>query len=85
MVSLVYNNWEPDVRPVVVQRQRILRARPRFDSWELEFKIVNSDPTVIHRDTLQKILIDAGRYYGLGDFRPDFGLFELAEFSVESS
>ena len=85
MVRLIYSNWEPDVRPVVIQRQRILRARPKFNYWELELKIVNNDPTVIHRDILKKIVIDAGRYYGLGDFRPDFGLFELVEFSVESS
>jgi len=41
---------------------------------------VNSDPTVIHADTLKRILVDAGRYCGLGDFRPEFGLFEVKEF-----
>lgn len=76
--------WGVDVRSVVIQRQRILRARPRFDSWALEFEIRNSDPTVIHEDTLRKILSDAGKYYGLGDFRPEFGLFELEGFNVES-
>jgi len=81
-VPLIHNGWQVDVRPVVVQRSRILRARPRFDEWSLEFQIVNRDPTIIHKETLRKILIDAGKYYGLGDFRPEFGLFTLAEFKA---
>jgi hypothetical protein len=83
MIPLICNgDWEVDVRPVVVQRSRILRARPRFDNWVLEFEIVNNDPTIIHQDTLKKILVDAGRYYGLGDFRPEFGLFQLEKFEI---
>ncbi|MBW2673594.1 MAG: hypothetical protein JRD89_09310 [Deltaproteobacteria bacterium] len=79
-VPLISDGWKVDYRSVVVQRQRIMRARPRFDEWALEFKIVNMDPTVIHADTLRRILEDAGRYYGLGDFRPEFGLFRVEEF-----
>jgi hypothetical protein len=80
-VPLIYNNnWQVDIRPVVVQRSRILRARPRFDKWALEFQIVNQDPTIIHMDTLKRILEDAGKYYGLGDFRPEFGLFKIEAF-----
>jgi hypothetical protein len=81
MIPLIFDgSWQVDVRPVVVQRNRILRARPRFDKWSLKFEIVNNEPTIIHKDTLKKILIDAGKYYGLGDFRPEFGLFEVVEF-----
>jgi len=72
--------WVVDYRPVVVQKNRIMRARPRFDSWSLEFRIINLDPTVIHKDTLRKILIDAGRFCGLGDYRPEFGLFVVEKF-----
>jgi len=79
-IPLVSDGWEIDLRPVVVQRQRIMRARPRFDEWGLKFKVVNLDPTVIHMDTLRRILEDAGRYYGLGDYRPEFGLFKVEEF-----
>jgi len=82
-VPLQHNGWVVDIRPVVVQRSRILRARPRFDKWSLEFEIINKDPTVIHRDTLKRILIDAGKYYGLGDFRPEFGLFRVEKFEVK--
>jgi hypothetical protein len=79
-VPLIHNGWQVDIRPVVVQRSRILRARPKFDEWALEFQIVNNDPTIIHHDTLKKILEDAGKYYGLGDFRPEFGLFKVERF-----
>jgi len=80
-VPLVHNGWEIDIRPVVVASGgRILRARPRFDNWSLEFEIINYDPTIIHEDILQQILIDAGKYYGLGDFRPEFGTFRVEKF-----
>lgn len=81
-VPLEHNTWRVDVRPVVIQRSKILRARPCFDEWELEFEIINNDPTVVHSDTLEKIMKDAGRYYGLGDFRPEFGLFEVTKFKA---
>jgi hypothetical protein len=81
-VPLIHSGWTVDIRPVVVQRNRILRARPCFEKWSLEFQIINNDPTIIHSDTLHKILIDAGRYYGLGDFRPEFGTFKVEKFDI---
>jgi hypothetical protein len=84
-VPLTHNGWEVDIRPVVVQKSRILRARPRFDKWALEFKIINNDPTIIHEDTLKRILEDAGKYYGLGDFRPEFGTFKVEKFEKEKT
>jgi hypothetical protein len=81
-VPLIHKGWTVDIRPVVVQKNRILRARPRFDEWSLEFYIVNSDPTIIHADTLYNILVDAGKYCGLGDFRPEFGTFRVEEFKL---
>lgn len=81
-IPLKHNGWKPDVRPVVVQRNRILRARPRFDEWELEFVIINKDPNVLLRDTMRKIVEDAGKWIGLCDYRPEFGLFDVVEFRV---
>lgn len=79
-VPLRHNGYKVDVRPVVVQRSRILRARPRFDEWSLEFVIVNKDPQVLLRDTMKRVVEDAGKWIGLGDFRPEFGLFEVVKF-----
>jgi len=70
-----------DVRPVVAQGSRVLRVRPRFDEWALEFKIANFDPGLLKEETIFKILADAGRLHGLGDFRPEFGLFKVEKFS----
>lgn len=83
-ILLIHDGWKVDVQSVVIQRSRILRARPRFDEWALEFRIANLDPTVIHSDTLQRIIEDAGKYYGLGDFRPEFGLFKVEKFETVS-
>jgi hypothetical protein len=74
--------WKIDVRPVVVQTNRVLRARPRFDEWALEFKITNLDPGLLKRDMIYRILVDAGKFYGLGDYRPEFGRFKVEKFEV---
>jgi len=79
-IPLKHNGWKIDIRPVVVQRSRILRARPRFDEWGLEFTIINLDPTILKKDVLKQILIDAGKFYGIGDYRPEFGLFKVVRF-----
>jgi len=71
--------WKIDLRPVVVQKSRILRARPRFDEWELEFTVHIVDP-IIRGENLREFLETAGRFYGICDFRPEFGLFEVVEF-----
>ena len=81
-IPLKHNGWKVDIRPVVVQRSRILRARPRFDEWELEFYIINKDPQILLRDTMRRIVEDAGKWIGLGDYRPEFGLFSVEEFKV---
>jgi len=81
-IPLKHNGWKVDIRPVVVQGSRILRARPRFDEWGLEFTIINKDPNVLLRDTMKRIVEDAGKWYGLGDYRPEFGLFKVVKFEV---
>ena len=73
------NGYEIDLKTVVVQRSRIVRARPRFDEWTLEFIIEIVDP-IITPDVLKQIIEDAGKYNGLLDFRPLYGLFKLTTF-----
>jgi hypothetical protein len=77
--------WKIDVRTVVVQGSRILRARPRFDEWALEFKIINTDPEILKSTIIKQILVDAGKYYCLGDFRPEFGRFKVERFEIVKS
>ncbi len=70
---------EIDQRPAVIQRNRIVKSRPRFNSWELEFTISFNEDR-IKKDTLKQILIEAGQAKGIGDYRPKFGRFEVVKF-----
>jgi hypothetical protein len=65
-----------DVRGVRVGMKRIQRCRPKFDQWALEFTLVVDNEQVEDRE-VKVALEDAGRYIGLGDFRPRFGKFEV--------
>lgn len=58
-----------------------IRVRPRFDQWEAAGELVVTDD-MITTDVLSAILSTAGRYKGLGDWRPGgktpgvYGMFE---------
>lgn len=70
---------EIDRRPAVIQRQRIVKSRPRFNSWEIEFTI-NFDEERVRKEVLKEILVEAGKSKGIGDYRPKFGRFEVLAF-----
>lgn len=75
-------DWEIDRRPVVIQKSRIMRARPKFPEWELDFQIEIIDPN-IEPAQLKEILDYAGMYIGIGDYRPKFGRFMVTKFEEE--
>lgn len=75
-------DWRVDRRPVVINRARIIRERPIFDDWELSFEIDIIDDQ-LPVDAVHRILEQAGRYKGIGDFRPRFGRFMVTEFKKE--
>jgi hypothetical protein len=72
-----------DVRRAVVQRNGVMRARPRFEEWMLTFDFVYDDETLLPENVEQliPILEDAGKRVGIGDYRPSksgwFGRFEV--------
>ncbi len=71
-----------DIRPVVIQRARVVRARPTFKpGWKLEFEITVLDDQIPH-NVLNEVLSLAGRTVGIGDFRPRFGRFMTTKFEV---
>ncbi len=71
-----------DMRPVVVQRARIVRIRPAFcTGWELDFQIQCIDDE-ISPVLLQDVLVLGGKSVGIGDFRPKFGRFSVVRFEV---
>jgi hypothetical protein len=71
-----------DVRPVIIQRARVIRLRPALKTgWKLDFEIqVNDDQ--LSSEILNDVLILAGKTVGVGDYRPKFGRFIVSRFDV---
>lgn len=71
-----------DMRPVVVNRARVVRIRPAFKpGWELEFAIQVIDDS-LHYEVVQDVLVLAGKTIGVGDYRPRFGRFTVVRFEL---
>ena len=70
-----------DMRSVRVGMKRIMRCRPIFDQWSLQFTL-EYDREVINVDDIKRILDAAGRMVGLGDYRPRYGQFEVKEIAA---
>lgn len=84
MIELSNQKYEVDVRPVVVQRARIMRARPVFKEWGLNFTVEIRDEQTWDGGTVRQVLEEAGKYFGLLEFRPLFGQFEIVSMKSES-
>ena len=61
---------------------RVMRYRPIFDKWVLEFHIEFEDE--IPAEAVKEALEIAGKYVGIGDWRPEkkgkFGKFQVTKF-----
>ena len=75
-------NYETDKRPVNIQKNKIMKCRPIFKEWELDFQIEVINPDIADK-TLNEILVYAGSFVGIGDYRPKFGRFILTKFELE--
>ena len=69
--------------PVVVNRQRILRTRARFDCPWSVVGVADVDPELVDRDKLTAWLALGGRRVGLGDWRPEKSGGPFGRFDVE--
>lgn len=70
-----------DCRPVVVQKSRVVRIRPALATgWHLDFTIEVFDDEV-PLETVEEVLTLAGKTVGIGDYRPKFGRFRVAQFT----
>lgn len=65
-----------DIRAVKIKTSSVNRCRPRFNKWEITFKIVY-DNEVFNVDDIVHILQIAGSKIGLSDYRPRYGRFEF--------
>lgn len=65
-----------DQRMVRVTTSRVLRTRPIFRSWQLDFDVAYL-PDIVTRQQIIDVVAAVGRIVGLGDYRPRFGRFEI--------
>lgn len=83
-ISLGTDKYEVDIRPVVIQRNKVLKGRARLDEWEASFKIVYNELLIADPTIIKDILADAGMRIGLLDYRPaksgPMGCFEVTKF-----
>jgi len=63
-----------DTRPMKVKTSRVMRTRPRFNNWRLEFDAVY-DENMLDFATIVSAIEYAGQYVGLCDSRPKYGKF----------
>jgi hypothetical protein len=67
--------------PVMIQQARVTRTRPAIKKgWEAEFILTNLQPEYISLPLFQQVLVDAGKFQGLADYRPTYGRFSVIQF-----
>lgn len=79
MIPHKFPDYVIDKQPVVISKARIIRCRPKLEKWELNFDILVNDDR-IQPLVLRQILENAGKYHGIGDYRPRYGLFVVTAF-----
>lgn len=70
-----------DKRAVKVSTSRVIRVRPKFTEWSLNFQLV-VNTGLVSASKVREWLETAGVAVGLGDFRPRFGRFVVDSWAV---
>lgn len=86
--AIPHKNTDFDVFSKLVinpsNKVRIPSHRPRFKDWELDFQLIVDEEIPV--EVLKEALERAGRYVGIGDWRPDkkgiFGKFMVTKFQL---
>ena len=84
LADLGVSQWDyEDRRRVMVQRNGITRTRPAMKAgWKADVELMVQLPEYIGPDFLRKVLDNAGRLIGVGDFRPTYGRFYVSSWNV---
>ena len=61
-------------KSVGISSARTMRTRPVFEEWQLRVEI-EIDLNVLDPEKIDQLAEEAGRYQGLGDYRPIYGRF----------
>lgn len=79
--------YEIDKRSAVNKnvKARVISIRPKWNDWEASFTL-QIDNDTITKETVSEIIENAGKYIGIGSFRPTnngmFGRFELESIKI---
>ena len=84
LCSLGVSDWDyEDQRRVTVMRAGITRTRPAMKSgWKCKVIFQVNLPEYVPQELLLKVLNDAGRLIGVGDFRPTYGRFQVSKIQI---
>jgi hypothetical protein len=69
------------ISKVAIGTSSIMRTRPLFPNWQVNFDCLIDDE-VLDAEDLKGAIEDAGKLVGVGDWRPRFGTFTLEEIKV---
>lgn len=84
LAPLGVKEWDYlDRRRVQVQRQGVTRTRPALrKGWKAEFDFLVMLPEYISPADLQEVISMAGKFCGVGDYRPTYGRFQVTHFAI---
>ncbi|MFW6282973.1 MAG: hypothetical protein ACOC1P_02880, partial [Minisyncoccales bacterium] len=82
-ISLGTKKYSLDIRTVVIQRSRVVKARPMIENWKIIFDLQYDETLIPSSDIIKPILEEGGKRVGILDFRPQktgsFGMFEITK------
>lgn len=85
-VIITKGKLETDIRTVVIQRNRVMKARGKIENWETEFNVHYDDTVIGDKTVITETINEGGQRVGLLDFRPqklgEFGMFEVERIEV---
>jgi len=68
-------------------KARVISIRPKWNHWKVSFELLVDNDTIT-TETVREILENAGRYIGIGSFRPTnngmFGRYEIVKLTLKA-
>lgn len=82
--DLGVSTWDYlDRRRAVIQRNAITRVRPALvEGWKTTSIFMVNLPEYVSPSLFHEVLVSAGRFIGVGDFRPTFGRFQVTNYVI---
>lgn len=65
-----------DMQTVKIGTAKNIRCRPAFNQWSFDFTII-IDEAKFNERQIDDIVINAGKYVGICDYRPRYGKFDI--------